>query len=50
MAEQVVALPRRLGVNHLVTSTDWAGMPETLAVETVEMFTRESIPRVRQVL
>ena len=28
VAEQILALHRRLGVNHLVMSTEWAGMPE----------------------
>jgi alkanesulfonate monooxygenase SsuD/methylene tetrahydromethanopterin reductase-like flavin-dependent oxidoreductase (luciferase family) len=48
VAEQVVALRRRLGVNHLVMSTEWAGMPESLAVETIEMIAQELFPRVRQ--
>ncbi|MFO1028266.1 MAG: LLM class flavin-dependent oxidoreductase [Acetobacteraceae bacterium] len=48
VAEQIVALHRRLGVNHLVMSTEWAGMPESLAVETIEMIAREVVPRVRQ--
>src|SRR5882672_2984573 len=48
VAEQILALHRKLGVNHLVMSTEWAGMPETLAVETMEMVAQELIPRVRQ--
>lgn len=48
VAEQIVALHRRLGVNHVVMSTEWAGMPETLAVETIEMIAKEVFPRVRQ--
>jgi len=48
VAEQMIALNRRLGVNHLVMSTEWAGMPESLAVETIEMLAREVFPRVRQ--
>jgi alkanesulfonate monooxygenase SsuD/methylene tetrahydromethanopterin reductase-like flavin-dependent oxidoreductase (luciferase family) len=48
VADQVLALHRRLGVNHLVMSTEWAGMPERLAVETIEMVAQELIPRVRQ--
>ena len=39
---------RRLGVNHLVMSTDWAGTPESLAAETIEMLAKEAFPRVRQ--
>jgi alkanesulfonate monooxygenase SsuD/methylene tetrahydromethanopterin reductase-like flavin-dependent oxidoreductase (luciferase family) len=50
VAEQICALHRRLGVNHLVMSTEWAGMPESLATETVEMIAAELIPLVRQAL
>ena len=48
VAEQMLTLHRRLGVNHVVMSTEWAGMPKSLAVETMEMVARELIPRVRQ--
>jgi alkanesulfonate monooxygenase SsuD/methylene tetrahydromethanopterin reductase-like flavin-dependent oxidoreductase (luciferase family) len=48
VAEQMIAIHRRLGVNHVVMSTEWAGMPKSLAVETMEMIATELIPRVRQ--
>ena len=48
VAEQIIALKTRLGVNHIVMSTEWAGMPESLAVETIEMIAKEVFPRVRQ--
>ena len=48
VAEQVLAIHRKLGANHLVMSTEWAGMPESLAVETIEMIAQELFPRVRQ--
>lgn len=48
VAEQIVALHRRLGVNHLVMSTEWAGMPESLAIETIDMLAKEVFPLVRQ--
>ncbi len=48
VAEQILSIRRRLGVNHLVMSTEWAGMPESLAVETIEMIAKELFPRVRQ--
>jgi hypothetical protein len=37
-----------MGVNHLVMSTEWAGMPESLAIETIEMLGEEVLPRVQQ--
>jgi len=48
VAEQLIALNRRLGVNHVVMSTEWAGMPESLALDTIEMMAQEVFPRVRQ--
>ena len=48
VADQILALHRRLGINHLVMSTEWAGMSETLAVETIDMLAKEVFPRVRQ--
>jgi alkanesulfonate monooxygenase SsuD/methylene tetrahydromethanopterin reductase-like flavin-dependent oxidoreductase (luciferase family) len=48
VAEQILAIRRRLGVNHLVMSTEWAGMPESLAIETIDMIARELFPRVKQ--
>ena len=50
VAEQILALHRRLGVNHLVMSTEWAGMPETLATETIDMIAKEVFPIVRQAI
>jgi len=48
VAEQILAIHRRIGVNHLVMSTEWAGMPPSLSAETIEMIARELMPRVRQ--
>ena len=48
VAEQIIAINRRLGVNHLVMSTEWAGMPESLAAETMEMIAKDVFPRVQQ--
>jgi alkanesulfonate monooxygenase SsuD/methylene tetrahydromethanopterin reductase-like flavin-dependent oxidoreductase (luciferase family) len=50
VAEQILGLHRRLRINHLVMSTEWAGMPESLAAETIEMLAKEVFPRVRQAL
>jgi alkanesulfonate monooxygenase SsuD/methylene tetrahydromethanopterin reductase-like flavin-dependent oxidoreductase (luciferase family) len=48
VADQIVATHRRLGVNHLVMSTEWAGMPESLAIAAIEMIAEEVFPRVQQ--
>jgi hypothetical protein len=31
-------------------SSEWAGMPESLALETMELIAKELFPRVRQAL
>jgi alkanesulfonate monooxygenase SsuD/methylene tetrahydromethanopterin reductase-like flavin-dependent oxidoreductase (luciferase family) len=48
VAEQILTIRRRLGVNHLVMSTEWAGMPESLAIDTMDMIAKELFPRVQQ--
>lgn len=48
VADQILAVHRRIGANHLVMSTEWAGMPESLASETIELIAKELFPRVRQ--
>jgi alkanesulfonate monooxygenase SsuD/methylene tetrahydromethanopterin reductase-like flavin-dependent oxidoreductase (luciferase family) len=48
VADQILAIHRRLGANHLVMSTEWAGMPHSLALDTIAMIADELIPRVRQ--
>jgi alkanesulfonate monooxygenase SsuD/methylene tetrahydromethanopterin reductase-like flavin-dependent oxidoreductase (luciferase family) len=50
VAGEIVAIHRRLGVNHLVMSTEWAGMPEALAIDTIELMAQELIPLVRREL
>jgi hypothetical protein len=32
----------------VVRGTEWSGMPESLAVETIEMIAKELFPRVQQ--
>ena len=48
VAAQILRIHRSMGVNHLVMSTEWAGMPESLATETIEMIAKEVFPRVQQ--
>ena len=47
VAEQMVRLNRRLGVNHIVASVHWPGMPNSLALEQLEVLSREVMPQVR---
>jgi alkanesulfonate monooxygenase SsuD/methylene tetrahydromethanopterin reductase-like flavin-dependent oxidoreductase (luciferase family) len=48
VADQIVALNRRLGVNHIVASVHWVGMPNRLALEQIELLATEVLPAVRQ--
>ena len=48
VAEQMVRLNRRLGVNHIVASVHWPGMPNSLALEQLEILAKEVMPQVRQ--
>ena len=46
VAEQLIRLNRRLGVNHIVASIHWPGMPNSLALEQLHMIAEEVRPLV----
>jgi alkanesulfonate monooxygenase SsuD/methylene tetrahydromethanopterin reductase-like flavin-dependent oxidoreductase (luciferase family) len=48
VAERLVDLQRRFGVNHLVASLQWPGMPNSLALEQMQILAEEVIPAVRR--
>jgi alkanesulfonate monooxygenase SsuD/methylene tetrahydromethanopterin reductase-like flavin-dependent oxidoreductase (luciferase family) len=48
VAEQMLALHRATGVNHLIMSVQWPGMPQSLALDELHMLAEEVFPRVRQ--
>jgi len=47
VAEQLINLERRFGVNHLVASVHWPGMPNSLALEQMHILAEEVMPTVR---
>ena len=47
VSEQILRLHSRLGVNHLIMSIEWAGMPQSLVLETMQMLAEEVFPRVK---
>jgi alkanesulfonate monooxygenase SsuD/methylene tetrahydromethanopterin reductase-like flavin-dependent oxidoreductase (luciferase family) len=47
IAERLIDLERRLGVNHLVASVHWLGMPNSLALEQMQILAEEVMPAVR---
>lgn len=48
VTEQMIAINRRLGVNHLILSMEWAGMAKAVAMDCLQLMAEEVIPRVRQ--
>ena len=48
VAEQMLRLQRATGINHLIMSVQWPGMPQSLALEQIHRLAEEVLPRVRQ--
>jgi alkanesulfonate monooxygenase SsuD/methylene tetrahydromethanopterin reductase-like flavin-dependent oxidoreductase (luciferase family) len=47
VAEQMIRLNRRLGVNHIVASVHWPGMPNSLALDQLQILAETVMPQVR---
>ena len=47
VAERLIDLQRRFGVNHLIASLHWPGMPNSLALEQMHILAEEVMPAVR---
>jgi len=48
VAEQMLVLHRTTGINHLIMSVQWPGMPQSLALDELHMLAEEVFPRVRK--
>lgn len=48
VAEQILHLNKRIGVNHLIMSIQWPGMPVSLAQDTMHLLAEEVFPKVKQ--
>lgn len=48
VAESMIRLIDTTGVNHIVMSIQWAGMPQSLVLDTMQILSEEVFPRVRQ--
>jgi len=48
IAEQMIGLNHRLGVNHIVASVHWPGMPNSLALDQLQILAEEVMPQVRR--
>jgi len=50
VVEQIVALHRATGINHLIASIEWPGMPPALVLETMHLLAEQVLPAVRQAI
>lgn len=48
VADDIIAMCRPTGVNHIIISTHWPGMENEVALDSMRMFAEEVMPRVRQ--
>ncbi|MCH9671864.1 MAG: LLM class flavin-dependent oxidoreductase [Gammaproteobacteria bacterium] len=50
VADDILAMCRPTGVNHLVMSIHWPGMENQVALDAMQLFAEEVMPRVREAL
>ncbi len=48
VAEQILSLSKGLGVNHLIMSIQWPGMPQSLVLDTMHILAEDVLPKVRE--
>jgi hypothetical protein len=48
VTEQMIDLRRRFGVTTLILGVHWVGMPQSLALEQMQLLAEEVFPAVRQ--
>ena len=48
VAEQMLKLHQHTGINHLIMSVQWPGMPQSLVLNVLHMLAEEVFPKVRQ--
>ena len=48
VAEQILNLNRKTGINHLIMSMQWPGMPQSMVLDTITTMAEEVFPRVRK--
>jgi alkanesulfonate monooxygenase SsuD/methylene tetrahydromethanopterin reductase-like flavin-dependent oxidoreductase (luciferase family) len=47
VADAILRLNRATGINHLIMSVQWPGMPQTFVLDELHMLAEEVFPRVR---
>ena len=48
VADQIQALHRATGINHLIMSMQWPGMPQSLVLDELHMLAEDVFPKVQQ--
>lgn len=48
VAQQIIDYTRTTGINHHVLSCQWPGMPQSMALDTLNLLAEEVFPKVRQ--
>ena len=48
VAEQIIGYRRRLGVNRMILSVHWVGMPHSTGGRCADLFAAEVMPKVKQ--
>ncbi len=48
VAEQILKFNQATGVNHLIMSVQWPGMPQNMVLDVLHMLAQEVFPKVRQ--
>jgi alkanesulfonate monooxygenase SsuD/methylene tetrahydromethanopterin reductase-like flavin-dependent oxidoreductase (luciferase family) len=48
VAEQMLKLHQATGINHLIMSVQWPGMPQNMVLDVLHLLAEEVFPRVRQ--
>ena len=48
VAEQMIHLNKETGINHLIMSVQWPGMPQTMTLDVLNMLAEEVFPKVQQ--
>lgn len=48
VAEQILKFHQATGVNHLIMSVQWPGMPQNMVLDVLHMLAEEVFPKVRQ--
>lgn len=48
VAEQMLQLNQATGINHLIMSVQWPGMPQTMVLDALEMLAEDVFPKVWQ--